>query len=117
MKKGVSFIWDDVCQKAFKDIKAYLTKPPILASHVTGKPFLPYVRGIDHSLGTLLTQKNDEGTEQAIYYLSRTLIDAENRYNPVEKECLALVFAIQKMQHYLVRLFMSFQELILFGFG
>jgi len=57
---------------------------------------------MDHSLGTLLTQKNDEGVEQAIYYLSRILIGAESRYNPVEKEYLALVFAIQKMRHYLV---------------
>jgi len=32
---------------------------------------------MDHSLGTLLAQKNDEGVEQAIYYLSRTLIGAE----------------------------------------
>ncbi|XP_020243371.1 uncharacterized protein LOC109821605 [Asparagus officinalis] len=27
---------------------------------------------------------------------------AEHRYNPVKKECLALVFAVQKMRHYLV---------------
>ena len=47
-----------------------------------------------HSLGALLEQKNDEGAEQAIYYLSRTLIRAERRYNPVEKECLTLVFVI-----------------------
>jgi len=51
---------------------------------------------MDHSLGALLTQKNDEGHEQAIYYLSRILIGAESRYNPIEKECLAFVFAIQK---------------------
>ena len=57
---------------------------------------------MDHSLGTLLTQKNDEGAKQAIYYLSRTLIRAESRYNPVEKECLALVFVIQIMRNYLV---------------
>jgi len=30
------------------------------------------------------------------------MIGAEHRYNPVENECLALVFAIQKMHHYLV---------------
>ena len=60
------------------------------------KPFLIYVRAMDHSLGTLLAQNNDQGHEQVIYY------GAEHRYNQTEKECLALVFAIQKMRHYLV---------------
>ena len=57
---------------------------------------------MDHSLGALLAQKKNNGHEQAIYYLSRTLIGAESRYNSIEKECLALVFAIQKTRHYLV---------------
>jgi len=30
------------------------------------------------------------------------MIRAEHRYNPIEKECVPLIFAIQKMQHYLV---------------
>jgi len=51
---------------------------------------------MDNSLDALLTQKDDNDHEQAIYYLSRTLTGAESRYNPIEKECLALVFAIQK---------------------
>jgi len=103
MKKGLFFVWDDTYQKVFEDIKAYLTKPPVLASPVAGKPFLLYVRAMDYSLGAPLAQKNDEGTEQAIYYLNRTLIGPDSCYNPVEKECLALVVAIQKMRHYLVR--------------
>ena len=74
MKKGVSFVWDDACQKAFEAIKAYLTKSPVLASSVLGKSFLLYVRAMDRSLGALLTQKNNEGAEEAIYYLSRTLL-------------------------------------------
>jgi hypothetical protein len=102
MKKGVSFVWDDACQQAFEEIKQYLMQPPVLAAPVSGKPFLIYVRAMDHSLGALLAQNNDQGHEQAIYYLSRTMIGAEHRYNPVEKECLALVFAVQKMRHYLV---------------
>ena len=57
---------------------------------------------MDHSLGALLSQKDDDGHEQAIYYLIRTLIGAESRHNPIEKECLALVFAVQKTRHYLV---------------
>jgi len=101
MKKDVSFVKDDACKKAFEDIKAYLTKPLILTFPIAGKSFLLYVRAMDHSLGALLIQKNDEGTEKAIYYLSRTLIGAESHYNPVEKECIALVFVVQKMRHYL----------------
>ena len=103
MKKGVSFILDDACQTAFEDIKEYLTKPAVLVSPALGKLFLLYVRAMDHSLGGLLAQKNAKGAEQAIYYLNRTLIGAESHYNPVKKKCLALVFAIQKTRHYLVR--------------
>ena len=94
MKKSVSFIWDDACQQAFEEIKQYLMQPPVLTAPVLGKPFLLYVRAINHSLGAFLAQNNDQGHEQAIYYLSRTMIGAEHRYNPIEKECLALVFAV-----------------------
>lgn len=57
---------------------------------------------MQHSLRVLLAQHNDGGQEQAIYYLSKTMIGAKFRYNPIEKECLALVFTVQKMQHYIV---------------
>ena len=77
-------------------------QPPVLTAPVSKKLFLIYVRAMDHSLEALLAQNYDHGHEQAIYYLSRTMIGAEHRYNPIEKECLALVFAVQKMRHYLV---------------
>jgi len=104
MKKGVSFVWDNACQEAFEEIKEYLTHPPVLVALVSGKPFMLYVQVMDHSLEVLLAQNNDQNHEQTIYYLSRTMIEAEHRYNPIEKECLASVFAIQKMQHYLTGL-------------
>ena len=69
--------------------------PPVLAGLVSEKPFLIYVRAMDHSLEALLAQNNDQGHGQAVYYLSRIMIGAEHRYNLVEKECLVLVFAIQ----------------------
>jgi len=47
--------------KHFEDIKAYLTKPLLLASPVSREPFLLYIRAMNHSLGGLLAQKNDEG--------------------------------------------------------
>ena len=50
MKKGVSFVWDDACQQAFEEIKQYLMQPPVLATLLSGKPFLIYVRAINHFL-------------------------------------------------------------------
>src|SRR3954465_9414864 len=101
MRKGVTFVWDQACQGAFDEIKHYLTTPPVLVPPTQGKPFFLYVRSMERSLGALLVQKSDEGHEQAIYYLSRMMVGAEHCYNPIEKECLALVFAVQEMQHYL----------------
>lgn len=60
MKKGVEFVWDQACQDAFESIKEYLTKPPVLAAPVPGRPFILYICALDHSLGALLAQKDDK---------------------------------------------------------
>ncbi|XXG41725.1 hypothetical protein AAC387_Pa01g2131 [Persea americana] len=102
MKKGVDFVWDAECEVAFQDIKSYLTKPPVLAASTARKPFILYTRALNYSLGTLLAQENDGGKEAALYYLNCMLVGAEYRYSPVEKECLAVMFAVQKLRHYLL---------------
>jgi len=55
-----------------------------MVAPTSGKSFLLYVKVMDHSLGALLAQKNDDGHEHAIYYLCRTLIGVESRYNPIK---------------------------------
>ena len=54
------------------------------------------------SLGALLAQNNESGKEMSLYYLSRTLVGAECNYPDMEKICLALVFAAQKLRHYML---------------
>ena len=66
------------------------------------KLFTLYTKALDHFLGTMLAQNNDDGKEVALYYLSRMLVGVEHKYKPVEKECLALMFTVQKLQHYLL---------------
>ncbi|KAG9441417.1 hypothetical protein H6P81_017271 [Aristolochia fimbriata] len=53
------------------------------------------------SVGALLAQCGDDNKERSLYYLSRTLVGAELNYTPIEKTCLALAFAVQKLRHYL----------------
>ena len=44
--------------------------------------------------------KKQEGTQRLIYYISKTLVDVETRYLPLEKLALALVHATRKLPHY-----------------
>ncbi|XP_075109051.1 uncharacterized protein LOC142180854 [Nicotiana tabacum] len=43
MKKGIPFEWDQACSNAFQSIKSYLTKPPVLAAPIPGKPLILYI--------------------------------------------------------------------------
>lgn len=55
-----------------------------------------------HVLVTLLAHMNDESHEQAVYYVSQLIIGVGHQCNLVEKECLTVLFVVQKMQYYLV---------------
>ena len=101
MTKGAPFERDKSCRATFEKIKKYLSNPPMLGAPMPGKPPLLYLAAQEKSLGALCLQKNEEGKEIAIYYLSRTLVGAELKYSPIEKICLSLIFAIQKLRHYM----------------
>ena len=49
-------IWNEQCQEAFKKIKNYLVKPPILVPPVPKKPLFLYPITIDTVMGVLLSQ-------------------------------------------------------------
>ncbi|CAM8999249.1 unnamed protein product [Rhodiola kirilowii] len=101
MKKDDPFVWDDKCRRAFDSIKKYLSTAPVLGAPTPGKPLILYVAAQEKSLGAMCAQETDERKERPLYYLSRTLVGAELNYSPIEKICLALVFAVQKLRHYM----------------
>ncbi|XP_027178001.1 uncharacterized protein LOC113777160 [Coffea eugenioides] len=100
MKKRVPFERNESCRNAFTSIKAYLMNPPVLAAPIPGKPLILYISAHERSVGALFAQENDDGKENALYYLSRMMTSNELNYSPIEKLCLALIFVIQKLKHY-----------------
>jgi ribonuclease HI len=67
-----------------------------------GKPLKLYISATQESIGNLLAQDNENGHEQAVFYLSRILNPTECRYSTVEKLCLALYFSAFKLRHYML---------------
>ena len=99
-KKGHRICWSEEADKAFTEIKQSLVSSPILASPDFSKRFTVQCDASNVGLGCVLTQENDDGTEVPIAYASRTLSSAERNYSVTEKECLAVLFAIDKFRPY-----------------
>lgn len=57
-----------------------------------------YLSVSEHAVNTVLLR--DRGVQQLVYYVIKTLVDAETRYLPLEKLVLALVHAMRKLSHY-----------------
>lgn len=75
------------------NIKRYLTNAPAFSLYDYEKNFLLYVYVTLSALGEMLAQKDDDSKERAIYYISKTLIDYEIRYMPIEKMCFVIIFS------------------------
>ena len=54
-------------------------------------------------MGPLLAQHLDETRkENAIYYINKKMLPYEKKYSPLEKTCIALVWATHKLRHYML---------------
>ena len=66
----------------------------VLVSPSLGKPLKLYISAAKDSTRSFLAQDSEDGTEQAVYYLSRLLNDAKTRYTPIEKMELSKLYII-----------------------
>jgi len=55
----------------------------------------------DHAVGAVLGQRKDK-KPVVVYYVSRKLDEAQQNYTTTEKELLAVVYAMEKFQPYLL---------------
>ena len=53
----------------------------------------------DFAVGAVLGQRIDK-KRVAIYYASKTLVDAQVHYSTIEKELLAIIFALENFKSY-----------------
>ena len=93
-------MWSEQCQEAFEKIKNYLTKPPILVPPVLEKPLLLNLTTTDTVMEALLAHYLEETRkENAIYYINKKMLPYEEKYSSLEKTCVALVWATNKLKH------------------
>ena len=94
-----AFQWDAHCQEAFTVLKTYLSSPPILVSPSEGELLTLYLAISDFATSAALVRERDK-VQQPVYYCSRALRGAEERYPKMEKLILALVTTSRKLRPY-----------------
>ncbi|KAK2409545.1 hypothetical protein QL285_044961 [Trifolium repens] len=95
-KKGQAFVWDNLCEKSFQELKRRLTSAPVLILPKPNEPFVVYCDASLMGLGGVLMQNG-----QVVVYASRQLKVHEKNYPTHDLELAAVVFTLKIWRHYL----------------
>ena len=102
LKKDAEIKWADQERKYFEDIKKAIIEAPTLISPDYTKRFYMFSFASYDIVEAVLLQKNDEGLDHPIAFFSKTLRDAELKYDPIEKQAYALIKYLKTFRIYIL---------------
>ena len=103
-KKNVHFRWQHKHEVALDRIKQKLYSAPVLF-YYNPNPATTTVLQCNASqkgVGAWIRQIDSNGKDRIVAMASRSLSDTESRYSDIERECLAVMFSLEKFEYYLL---------------
>ncbi|KAM1294465.1 hypothetical protein ACFX2H_014378 [Malus domestica] len=91
--------WTNECAEAFKNLKDYMSKAPLLSKPEVGDTFIIYL-SVSASAVSSVFIRNDGNVKRPVYYASKALQDAQTQYSNIEKLALTLVMSARKFRPY-----------------
>lgn len=99
-RKNILWQWNQKEQESFDKLKVALTSAPVLGQLDDSLPLTIKTDASGYALGAVLVQGTVEN-EHPIEYASRLLLPAERNYSTIEREALAVVWALEKFRGYI----------------
>ena len=87
--------WNELQRRAFNDVKQAIARSSVLKYFDPSAPTVVQCDASSTGLGAALLQ-----AEQPVIFASRSLTSTEQNYSQLEKELLAVVFALQRFDQY-----------------
>jgi hypothetical protein len=94
-----AFVWNNECEVAFGHLKEYLTNPPLLSSPEEGEILYLYLAVSPSAVSSVLVRE-ESGLQKPVYFTSRALHGAEERYPRIEKLAFALITSARRLRPY-----------------
>jgi hypothetical protein len=95
--KDVPWVWDEVQQQAFDELKHRITSSPVLAFVNDSLPFRIEADSSDFATGTVLSQQSPEDNKwHPVSFYSKSLNAVERNYEIHDKEMLAIIRALEE---------------------
>ncbi|CAH8614326.1 unnamed protein product [Dicrocoelium dendriticum] len=96
LSKGQPWNWTAECQNAFERVKSLLSSNLLLTHFDPSKEIVLTTDASSHGIGAVIAHTYTDGSQKAIAHAARTLTKAEKNYSQIEKEALAIVYAVKK---------------------
>ena len=101
-RKGVPYVWNAECHKAFNALKTSLTGPPVLLAYPNwDHPFYVQTDASRVAAGGVLSQLDENQRLRPLAYYSTGLNQSQRKYSAGEVECWALIALSRKFRDYL----------------
>ena len=96
LRKSEQFKWTKNCQKSFELVKEEITSDRVLVPFNPNLPLLLATDASSYGLGAVLSHRFPDESEKPIMFASKTLTPTEEKYSQIDKEALAIYWALNK---------------------
>ena len=102
LRKESEIKWTKHARNSCEAIKKAIMEAPTLISLDYTKGFYIFSFASYDTVATVLLQKDDEGIDHPIALFSKTLRDAELKYDPIEKQAYDLIKSLKAFRIYIL---------------
>ncbi|CCO34728.1 Retrotransposable element Tf2 155 kDa protein type 1 [Rhizoctonia solani AG-1 IB] len=101
VKKEVKWQWTDKEEGAFRELQKAIVNAPVIVHADPSKPYFLETDASGAALGSVLSQRQEDGRLHPIGYLSESFKGAEQNYDTHNKELLAIIRSFEHWRIYL----------------
>lgn len=102
LKADREFLWETAQQDSFEKLKRLLGSPEVLAVYDVRRPTTISCDASSYGIGAVMLQEDADGNQRPVAYVSRTLTNAEKNFAQIEKEALAITWACNRLQYFII---------------